>query len=170
MSKLTAKIRHELGELLPPTLFFFITLTLIALVRALMLRGTGIPLSTPAQIALAALVMGKAVLLADLLPMINRYPDKPLAYNVAWKTAIYVLVSMVIHYLEHLIDFWKHADGFLAANRELLAHIVWAHFWAIQILLTGLILAYCTGHELIRVLGRRKVLDMFLAPPPKPGG
>jgi addiction module HigA family antidote len=52
-----------------------------------------------------ALILGKAVLLADMLPMINRYPDRPLVLNVAWKTLIYLLASMVIHYAERLIEF-----------------------------------------------------------------
>lgn len=168
MANLSAKIKHEIAELLPPTIFFFLSLNLVALIHALMVEGTGIPISTPLQVAVAALVMGKAVLLADLLPMINRYPGKPLVYNIAWKTAIYFLVALLIHYLEHLLDFWRETGSFVAGNEKLLAHIVWPHFWAIQILLTGLILAYCTMHELIRILGRKKVLDMFFGPPPNP--
>jgi len=37
-------------------------------------------------VAVAALILGKALLLADMLPVINRFPDKPLIYNVTWKT------------------------------------------------------------------------------------
>jgi hypothetical protein len=44
------------------------------------------------------------VLIADMVPMINRFPNKPLIYNVAWKTVIYWLLSAVIHYLERLTD------------------------------------------------------------------
>jgi len=47
----------------------------------------------------------KAVLIADMLPLINRFPQKPLIYNIAWKTVIYLLLSAVIHYLERLIEF-----------------------------------------------------------------
>jgi hypothetical protein len=112
----------------------------------------------------AALILGKAVLLADLLPFINRYPDKPLAYNVAWKTTVYVLVSMLVHYLERLVEFWRKAGGFIAGNEQLLAEIVWPHFWAIQILLVVLILAYCTMRELVRVIGGEKVRQIFFGP------
>ena len=38
---------------------------------------------------------------------------KPLIYNVAWKTLIYTLVSVLIHYLEHLYDFAKRPAGSL---------------------------------------------------------
>jgi hypothetical protein len=170
MSKLSTKLLEEFKELLPPTLFFFVALHLIVFMRVLMLKGTGIAVNTPWQVTLAALILGKAVLVADLLPFINRYPDKPLIYNIAWKTTIYVLVAMLVHYLERLADFWKETGSLVAANQQLLAEIVWPHFWAIQMLLVVLLLMYCTMHELVRVLGRDKVLEMLFGTPPAPRG
>jgi hypothetical protein len=114
MSKLFTKLQEEFNALLPPTLFFFVALHLVALLRILMLKGTGIPLNTSWQVTVAALILGKAVLVADLLPFINRYPDKPLIYNITWKTTIYVLVAMLVHYLEHLVDFWREAGSLVA--------------------------------------------------------
>ena len=168
MTKLGTTLKKEFFELLPPTIFFFVALHIVAFVRVLMLKGTGLkPLSTM-SIAVAALILGKAVLIADMLPMINRFPNKPLIYNVAWKTLIYLLVATLIHYLERLIDFWRQAGGFVAANEKLLAEIVWPHFWAIQIILLVLIVMYCTMHELVRVIGREKVLRIFFGPMPIP--
>jgi hypothetical protein len=161
MGKVYEKTKEEFLALLPPTIFFFITLGLVALISTLMRKGTTISGYTLVQVVVGALVLGKSVLLADLLPGVNRYPDKPLAYNVIWKTLIYFLVATAIHYLEHLIDFWKGADGFIAANRLLFDHIIWPHFWAIQIILLMLISDYCVIHELGRVMGRRKLLELF---------
>jgi hypothetical protein len=73
------KLKEEFLKMVPPTLFFFIALHLVALVRSLMTRGQGLPPVSSAQIALSALILGKAVLVADLLPAINRFPKKPLA-------------------------------------------------------------------------------------------
>jgi len=170
MSKLTTKIKEELEELLPPTIFFFVALHLVAIVRVLMLKGTGIALGTSASITVAALILGKAVLIADLLPFINRYPGKPLVYSIAWKTAIYVLIAMLLHYLERLVDFWREAGGLIAGNEKLLAEIVWPHFWAIQIFLVVLILMYCTMREVIRAIGGDKVRQMFFGPLQKTQG
>src|SRR3982751_3000921 len=88
-----------------------------------MLEGSSLKPSSSVSIAVAALILGKAVLLADMLPMINRFPDKPLIYNIAWKTLIYWLVATLIHYLERLVDFWRQTGGFAAGNRKLLAEI-----------------------------------------------
>jgi hypothetical protein len=160
------KLKEEFFKLLPPTIFFFVALHIVTFVRVLMLEGTGLKPSSSISIAVAALILGKAVLIADMLPLINRFPDKPLIYNVAWKTVIYWLISAVIHYLERLIDFWRATGGFVAGNQKLLAEIVWPHFWAIQIILLVLIVMYCTMHELVRVIGREKVLRIFFGSMP----
>ncbi len=96
MTKLSTTLKKEFFELLPPTIYFFVALHIVAFVRVLMLKKTGIAPSSSISIAVAALIMGKAVLIADMLPLINRFPNKPLIYNVAWKTVIYLLVSAVI--------------------------------------------------------------------------
>ena len=137
-------------------------------IRVLMLEETGLKASSSISIAVAALILGKAVLLADMVPLINRFPNKPLIYNVAWKTVIYWLLSAVIHYLERLIDFWRQTGGLVAGNQKLLAEIIWPHFWAIQIILFVLVAAYCMVHELVRVIGKEKALRIFFGPMPAP--
>jgi len=168
MHKILEKLKEEFFAVLPPTIFFFLALHLVTFIRVLIARGSHFePLSTM-SIAVAALILGKAVLIADLLPAINRYPDKPLFYNVAWKTAIYWLMATVIHYVERLIEFSRQAGGIVAGNEKLLTEIVWPHFWAIQIILFILILVYCTAHELGRIIGRKKMLRLFFGPTPLP--
>ena len=163
-----AKLKEEFFKILPPTIFFFVALHIVAFVHALMLKKTGIAPSSSISIAVAALILGKAVLIADMVPMINRFPNKPLIYNVAWKTLIYWLMATLIHYVERLIDFWRQTGGFVAGNKKLLAEIIWPHFWAIQIILFVLIAMYCTMHELVRVMGREKVMRIFFGSMPAP--
>ena len=162
------KLKEEFFKILPPTIYFFVALHLVMFIRVLMLEGTGLSPYSSASIAVTALVLGKAVLLADMLPLINRFPDKPLIYNIAWKTVIYLLISAVLHYLERLIDFWRETGSFVAGNEKLLSEIIWPHFFAIQILLFVLIAMYCTVHELVRVIGREKALRIFFGPMPAP--
>ena len=168
MHKAFEKLKEEFLAVLPPTIFFFVTLHIVAVVRVLMTKGTNLQPVSTISITVAALILGKAVLIADMLPAINRYPDEPLIYNVAWKTVIYLLVAGVIHYLERLFDFSRQAGGIVAGNERLLAEMVWPHFWAIQILLFVLILMYCTGRELVRVIGTEKAQRIFFGPKPLP--
>lgn len=132
-----AKLKHEMMKMVPPTLFFFVLLNAVVIIRALMLKGTGISLPTSVSVVFASLILGKSVLLANMLPFINRYPDHPLIWNAAWKTLIYTIVAGILHYFERLFEFWKETHGLAAAHHELLAHINWPQFWAIQILLSS---------------------------------
>ncbi len=161
MSNLSAKIKEESIALLPPTLYFFIALHIVALIRSLMTAGTGIAMTSTISVAVAALILGKAVLLADLLPIINRYPNKPLIYNVTWKTLIYLFIAGLVHYLERLIDFSRQAGGVVAGNERLLAEMVWPHFIAVQILLFVLIVMYTTFREITRMIGTERMREMF---------
>jgi hypothetical protein len=166
MSTVTDKIREEIKKALPPTIFFFVILHIVAVIRALMIKGTGISPPSSGSILLASLVLGKSVLIADMLPFINRFPDKPLVWNVGWKTLMYALVALLAHYLERLYDYWKEASGLVAANHALWVAINWPRFWAIQILLITLILMYCVIAELARVIGRKKLKSIFFGPIP----
>ena len=162
--KVFSKLKEEFFKILPPTIYFFVALHLLMFIRVLLLEGTEVSPYSSISIAVAALILGKAVLLADMLPIVNQFPHKPLIYNIAWKTVIYLLLSIVIHYLERLVEFWRQTGEFAAANQKLLSEIIWPHFWAIQIVLFVLIAIYCTIHELARVIGKEKVLRIFFGP------
>jgi hypothetical protein len=164
MSKLTVTLKHEFMEMLPPTIFFFVILHIVAIIRTLLIHGTGITLPTTESVTIAALILGKSVLLANMLPFVNRFPEKPLIWNVGWRTLLYTLVALFIHYLEHLYDYWKEAPSLLAANHALLVQLNWAHFWAIQLLLVTLIANYCVMAELARVIGGNRLKSIFFGP------
>lgn len=166
MSHVLEKIKEEFLKVLPPTIFFFVILHIVALIRTLMVREMGISPETSVSVLISSLILGKSVLLADMLPFINRFPDKPLIWNVGWKTLMYAIVALVIHYLERLYDFWKETSSFAAANHQLLTEISWPRFWAIQILLVTLIFNYCVVAELSRVLGKGRLKAIFFGPLP----
>ena len=131
---------------------------IVALVRALMVKATG---TAPLTTGLGG-IAGKAVLIADMLPWINRYPEEPLIYNVAWKTLMYTLVSAVIHISSTSNDFAREAGGIAVGNEKLLRAIIWPHFWAIEIILFDADSPLLQGRELVRVIGRERCLRAFL--------
>ena len=154
-------LKHEFFAVLPPPIFFFITFHIVVLDRRLMLRQYGLPLASSAGATLAALLIAKVVLITDKFPFVNRFPAKPLMYNVMWKTVIYVVGALFIHYLEHLVPLWWRAGNVGVANRQLMSEIIWPHFWATQLWLIVLIFVYCALRELIRVIGREKIIEIF---------
>jgi hypothetical protein len=161
MSKFGHAVKHLILELIPPAVFFFITFQMLAFTRSLMLKQYGIEVTTFLAATIGALVAAKVVLLADLLPFINRFPGRPLIYNIAWKTVIYFLAAFLVRYLEEFIHFYRKQGQWVAANRQMLNEVVWTHFLAIQIWLMALLLVYCTLAELVRALGRERARELF---------
>ncbi|MCR8930897.1 MULTISPECIES: hypothetical protein [unclassified Pseudomonas] len=164
MNAMMSKVKHEFMKVLPPTVFFFVILHIVALIRSLMIKGSGVDLPVSASVLIASLILGKSVLVADMLPFINRFPNKPLIWNVIWKTLMYALVALIVHYLERLYDFWKEAPNLMEANSLLWASMNWPRFWAVQILLITLIFMYCVIAELARVIGKDRLKVMFVGP------
>ena len=56
-------LKEEFLKILPPTIFFFVALDLVMFIHVLMLKGTAIYTSSSISIAVAALILGKAVLM-----------------------------------------------------------------------------------------------------------
>lgn len=165
MKNLGLKLKYELRQLIPVILFFFVAFQLLALTKTMMLEQYGIRVSVFLTATVAALVVAKVVLIADHLPLINRFPEKPLVYNVIWKTAVYFVASLAVRYVEHLIDSWRHAANFAEANRRLFDEIVWPHFWGVQLWLLVLLLLYCAFRELARAVGRDRIIRLFFCDP-----
>ena len=161
MNKVSQQAKHLVGEMIAPTLFFFVTFQLLALTRALMLKQYGINVTMFVTATIGSLVAAKVVVLADLLPFINRFPGRPLIWNVVWKTLIYLMASFVLHYLEELFHFYRKTGDIVSANRAMLQEVVWTRFWLIQIWLTVLLLVFCTMGELVRALGRDRMRELF---------
>ena len=59
MTKLSTKLKEEFFKILPPTIYFFVALHIVAFVHVLMLKRTGISPSSSISIAVAALILGK---------------------------------------------------------------------------------------------------------------
>ena len=164
MSTFWSWLKHEFHEVLPPTIFFLISFHIVVIDRRLMLREFDLPLASMAGATIGALLVAKVVLIADALPFVNRFPDRPLMYNIVWKTAIYVVASVLVHYLEHLVPTWWHTGDFGTANRQLASEIIWPHFWAIQLWLIVLLFVFCSLRELVRAIGRDTVVTMLFGP------
>ena len=164
MNTAIRRLKHELMEALPPFIYFFIAFHLVAVIRSLMEHQYGIEAATVMNTTIAALIVAKVVLLSDLLPLVNRFPEKPLVYNIIWKTLIYQLVAILIIYLEHLWEAYREFESLKAANSHMIDALIWPHFWLVQILMLVLFLQYCTLRELARAKGGKWMRALFLGP------
>lgn len=165
MPSLLRRFIDEWKKLLPPSLFFFCAFHLIAFTQALTMAHYGIPPTSFAKITVAALIVGKVVLIADHLPFMNRFPERPLICNVFWKTAVYLLATFLVRYAEQWFHFARERGGIAEGHAALIAQVIWPRFWSTQIWLTVLFFNYVLVRELLLVLGREKILKMIFLPP-----
>ena len=161
--KFATVLGHEVREALPPAIFFFAAFQIITVTRALLLEEYGLGAWSFVAATISALVVAKVILLADLLPFVDRYPDRPLAWNVLWKTYIYIVVAFLVRLAEHLIRGWHRTGDLTAAIGGLAEDIVWSHFWYVIIWMLVLFLIYNTARELTRALGAKRVGELFFS-------
>ena len=161
--KLLKTIKDNYIEILPPTIFFFVAFSLILVTKRLILREYGISWTGFGAAIIGAFLVGKVVLIVDKLPFVNKFPDRPLIYNASWKSLIYFLAALLVRYLEHVVSLLMKHESLMEANRHLADEIVWPQFWLIQMWLAVLFFIYCAMRELVRVIGRDKVIHMFFA-------
>jgi hypothetical protein len=160
-SWLLALVVKGLGEVLPPTLFFAIGFNLIVLTTQLILADYLIHFANFMLVTLSALIVGKAVLVANALPFLRRFDTAPLFQPVLFKTFIYWAVVFVVRFLEKLGHYWL-AGGTLSGIPEYLEkHFSWNRFVAIQIWIFVLFLIYTLAAELNSLFGNGELMKIL---------
>src|SRR5271166_5988879 len=152
-SSIVAFVIKEFKELIPPTIFFMVGFNLILLTTNLILRDYQVHFSSFLVATAAALVVGKAVLLANALPFFRRLDTRPLIQPVLFKTGIYFTAVFVVRVLEKFGEYLFHG-GTLAGIPDYVAHnFTWDRFFAIQIWVLVLFLIYTFINELNSLFG-----------------
>ena len=84
-----AFLLREFLEILPPTIFFFIGFNLIVLTTNLILADYGGQFASFMLATAGALIVAKALLVANALPVIRHYDRAPLIRPILFKTFFY---------------------------------------------------------------------------------
>jgi hypothetical protein len=100
-----AQVKHAL----PPTIFVFVGFNLILLTKRLILEEHDIKFSGFFTATLAALLVGKAVLVTDNLPLMRRFDGAPMIQPILFKSAIYWLCVLFVRFAEGLAHFLPSA-------------------------------------------------------------
>ena len=155
-----AQVKH----VLPPTIFFMIGFNLILFTRWMTLEEHGIPFTNFFAATLAALLVGKAVLVANKLRGIDRFRNAPLVKPILFKTIFYALVVLLFRIIELMIHFSFDSDGFRVAFSDAIEAFTWRRFAAIQIWLFTCFLIYVTATEISAALGPGKLRQLMFGP------
>jgi len=151
----------QVKRALPPTIFFFVGFNLILWTKLLILQEHGIEFSALFTATVAALLVGKAVLVTDHLPFMHRFDGAPLIQPILFKTAIYWLCVLVVRLVEVLVHFLAAGGAIADFPDHLAEHLSWPRFLSIQIWLMVLFLVYVTIHELNMLFGYGELYRLF---------
>jgi hypothetical protein len=156
------RILHEALEALPPTLFFFVGFNFIVFTTNLLLADYAIAVSSFMLATVAALVVGKAVLVANAMPLLRRYDRAPLLQPILFKTAFYWVIVFLARLLERFIHFSvlerKHPGDFIP---YLITTFSWHLFCAISLWILVLFLIYVTASEFSHLFGPGEIPRVF---------
>jgi hypothetical protein len=161
MKKVLNKIKELFLEMLPAFVFFLIMFHLLLITRALILQHHGIASRASTVAVISALIVAKVVLIANRIPFLNLYPKKPLIHNVVLKTIVFSIFTMLFMTLEELLRLSRTNGGFPAAWGKMTSDFAWPFFFLREAWIFILILLYCAGAELTRVIGKDKVREIF---------
>src|SRR6516162_982231 len=149
-----AFLLREFLEILPPTIFFFIGFNLIVLTTNLILADYGAQVANFMIATASALIVAKALLVANAMPVIRRYDRAPLIRPILFKTVFYSVAVFIARLIEHWIEYLLSRDyvfgGFL---RHEIAAFSWHRFIATQLWILVLFLIYVTAYEFNRLFG-----------------
>jgi hypothetical protein len=151
----------QMRHVLPPTIFFFIGFNLILWTKRLILVEHGIDFSGFFTATVAALLVGKAVLVTDSLPFMRRFEGAPLIQPIVFKTAIYWLCVLIVRLAEGLVHFLAGGGVIALFPAYFVDRFSWPRFLSIQLWLMVLFLVYVTVHELNELFGNGELFRLF---------
>ena len=146
---------------LPPTIFFFVGFNLILYTKRLILQEHGIEFGGFFTSLVAALLVGKAVLVTDNMRFMRRFDGAPMLQPILFKSAIYWLCVLIVRLAEELAHFVAAGGAINDFRDHLAGQFPLARFLSIQIWLMVLFLVYVTLHELNELFGDGELYRLF---------
>ena len=159
-------IVHEWLEMLPPTIFFFVGFNFIVLTTNLLVAQYLVAVSNFMLATLAALVVGKAVLVANKMSLLRRYDPAPLIKPILYKTAFYWVVVFLVRLLERFVHFAAEGNSPSDFPSYLVNTFSWHRFSAISLWIMALFLIYVTATEFSHLFGPGELRRLFFTSRP----
>lgn len=161
IARIGAFLLHEARHAIPPTIFFAVGFCFVLATQKLILREDLLAAVSYLTAVFAALVVGKAVLVADNMSFLRRFDNAPLIQPILFKTVVY----WVFVFIARLLEGWVHyilkdhrALGYISGTlEELNTH----RFLFIQAWIFVLFLIYTSVSELNRLLGEGQLTRML---------
>lgn len=155
-------LKQEILHILPVFFFFLIFFTLINWIETFLLKGVGMEGFKFLQVALAAALIAKIVLVLDHMPWIDRYKNYPLCYSILWKTFLYWTILFLVRIAIKFVPiFWDNSRHFQSDIYQYFTSMESNLFLSVQVYYLMLLFIYVTFKELVSKIGGKKVKQLF---------
>jgi hypothetical protein len=154
-------VGHAIRHMLPPTIYFFIAFNLIVFTTNLMVHEYWFHAAAFVIASTTALIVGKSVVVADQIRLIDRFRGAPLIQPILYKTIFYTLVVFVVRLVERFIHLVLDDRGLGPSFHAFVLDFSWRRFVAIQIWIFVCFLLYVTATELSYLLGEGQLFRLF---------
>jgi hypothetical protein len=158
---------REFLEILPPTIFYFIGFNLIVLTTNLILAHYGAQVASFMIATVSALIVAKALLVANAMPAIRHYDRAPLIRPILYKTFFYWAAVFIVRLIEQWIEYRfgsQYVFGGFVPHQ--IAAFDWGHFIAVQLWILVLFLIYVTAHEFNHLFGEGELWHLLFTSRP----
>jgi hypothetical protein len=161
MNSLRERIKQEIRQTFPAVIYFFLAINLFNYTFGWIMREGGLRLISFPHTVIASVIIGKVILVADTLPFLNIFSDRPLAYGILWKTAIYSFFGFLFTMLERLAPLlFRHKDINIAWQ-DMLQSISLPRFCTEQVWMVILFLLFVVFHEVVKGVGKDKLRKLL---------
>ncbi len=164
--RIGTRLLHEAREALPPTMFFFVGFNFVVLTTNLLVADYLVAVSNFMLATMAALVVGKAVLIANKMPLLRRYDRAPLIQPILFKTAFYWVIVFFARLLERFVHFAVEGNPPVDFFPHLVTTFSWHRFTAISLWIFVLFLIYVTASEISQLFGPGELRRLFFTSRP----
>jgi hypothetical protein len=155
-------VRQEIAHILPVFFFFLIFFTLINWIETYLFESVGMKGISFLQVALAAALIAKIVLIIDHVPGIDRFKKYPLSVSILWKTFLYWIILFLVRLLIKFVPiYWYNTQEFEADFNRFILSINWNLFLSVQVYYMMLLFIFVTFKELVNKIGKKKALELF---------
>jgi hypothetical protein len=162
VNRIGAIVAREIREALPATIFFLFLFHLIGLTKAVSLDDYSITALRAAGATVAALIVAKAILVVEALPMARLSSARRIS-QVIWKTLLYSVVALLFRFVEELIALVSKHGDLVSATKAMYREVSWPLFAVLALWILGGLFLYCLAAELADAVGRKRVKEILFS-------
>jgi hypothetical protein len=161
MRRVLSFVGEEFVHALPAMVFFAAGFNLVVFSMNLILSQYFVQFGSFMVATTMALVVGKAVLVADKMSFLSRFESGPLILPILFKTCVYTIFVFIARLIEAYVHYLIETGRLIGFFPFLYDHFSWHRFAFVQLWIFVLFLVFATGTELNRLLGHGMLARLF---------